>query len=252
MLEGEAKSMSTGHDSRNLLLTDLTGQEKIKAAVRGLIAAAREKREPLEHMLFVGYQGMGKGTFAQAVAEECGAAPKIPPPEALQDARRFFLCLSSMRPGELLLLERLDSLKRPVREIALGCIEGRAVETVVGKGQVAQTFKVRLPRITVIATAERLTRQLRDTYSRGFILELEPYAVEEIAQMLLGAAGPAGVRMDRAAAELLANSAHCLPGPAMSMFRRLCRLAQPNPANVITAATVQKYLPTIGQGDITG
>jgi Holliday junction resolvasome RuvABC ATP-dependent DNA helicase subunit len=185
--------------------------------------------------------------LARATARECGATLRIPAADSLKAPRRFFLLVSNMHDGELLLLERFEQLPGGIREIAAGCIERRPVETVVGGGKSAQRFKVMLPYITVIASAERLTRQLRVLYERAFIFELEPYATGEIQEIVLHEALQTGTKLDPTAAHLIAEAAKQMPGEAVAILKRIQHLVEPAGAgDAIGVGDVQKALVVLG------
>jgi Holliday junction DNA helicase RuvB len=241
------QSVEIAHRTKQPLLADLVGQERAKAGLRQLIAAARQRKAPLDHILLLGPYGVGKVALAQATARECGARLTTPPGDALKNSRRFFLLVCNMHDGELLLLERFEHLPGGIREIAAGCIERRPVETVVGRGQSAQRFKVLLPHITVIASAEKLTTQLKALYEGSFVFELEPYDTGEIQEIVLQEALQAGARLNTTAAQLIAEYSEHMPGEAVSILKRVQRLVEPPAAGgEIGAAAVQKALVVLG------
>ena len=231
---------------RPLLLTDLAGQEKLKAALRRLIAAARQQHAPLDHILFVGADGMGKAAFAQAAANESGLQLRTPPVEALDDPLALIDVLMNTPLGYALLIERMDRLSGGCEQLISDCIAEPGVEVLVRAAGPVRAARVSLPRFTILGTAEDLPHRLMRAHSSLVVFVLAAYTPRELRMIVLRRAADAGVRVDHKAAELIAFYADGSPERALTLFRRIQHRATSAPDGTITLAAARNALMAMG------
>jgi Holliday junction resolvasome RuvABC ATP-dependent DNA helicase subunit len=237
--------MTNKEQTGRLGLADIIGQKDAVAGLRGVIAAARNRGVFLDHILILGDEGMGKATIADAVAAECGTVLHTPTAEQRGDQEKFFQYIANMKPGQLFFLERFEKLPKTVRDIAAGCIHDQPVPVVIGKGSTSQTFREAVPRATVIATARKLTTQLSDLFERAFVFELDSYEPQYLAEVVLLAARRGGIAVPRGGAKSIAEECDGTPADAVTLYRRVARLANAEPGSSLSAAEVKKYLDLV-------
>src|SRR4030043_435380 len=147
-------------------LADLIGQERVKENVAILIAAARQRGDPLEHVLFYGPPGLGKTTLAHILANEMDVNIKITSGPAIERPGDLAAILTNLRAGDILFIDEIHRLGRAVEEILYPAMEDYALDIIIGKGPSARSLRLRLPRFTVVGApprrALRLLRRVRD------------------------------------------------------------------------------------------
>src|SRR4030065_330092 len=137
-------------------LNDLIGQERVKENLSILIAAARQRGEPLDHVLFYGPPGLGKTTLAHVLANEMGVNIKITSGPAIERPGDLAAILTNLHAGDVLFIDEVHRLGRVVEEVLYPAKEDFALDIVIGKGPSARSIRLTLPRFTVIGATTRL------------------------------------------------------------------------------------------------
>ena len=137
-------------------LSDLIGQEQVKENLAILIAAARQRSEALDHVLFYGPPGLGKTTLAHVVANEMKVNIKITSGPAIERAGDLAAILTNLRAGDVLFIDEVHRLGKAVEEILYPAMEDYALDIIIGKGPSARSIRLKLPRFTVVGATTRL------------------------------------------------------------------------------------------------
>src|SRR5512137_2793626 len=180
-------------------LKDLIGQERVKENLAILIAAARQRGDPLDHVLFYGPPGLGKTTLAHILANEMGVNIKITSGPAIERPGDLAAILTNLRAGDILFIDEIHRLGRAIEEVLYPAMEDFALDIVIGKGPSARSIRLRLPQFTVIGATTRLalvTAPLRARF--GAVYRLDYYDLPAMQAVVKRAAGLLKVGVDPA------------------------------------------------------
>ncbi|MDE6815132.1 MAG: AAA family ATPase, partial [Lachnospiraceae bacterium] len=127
-------------------LTDYIGQSKIKENLTIYIEAARQRKDPLDHVLFYGPPGLGKTTLAGIIANEMGVNMKVTSGPAIEKPGEMAAILNNLQEGDLLFVDEIHRLNRQVEEVLYPAMEDYAIDIMIGKGQAARSIRLDLPK----------------------------------------------------------------------------------------------------------
>ena len=212
---------------RPQLLDDYIGQEKAKEILKVYITAARERGEPLDHVLFYGPPGLGKTTLAGIIANEMHVNIKITSGPAIEKPGEMAAILNNLQEGDVLFVDEIHRLNRQVEEVLYPAMEDYAIDIMIGKGASARSIRLDLPKFTLVGATTRvgmLTAPLRDRF--GVIHRLEFYKVEELKRIIARSAKVLDVGIDDAGATALARRSRGTPRLANRLLKRVRDFAQ--------------------------
>ena len=224
-------------------LNDLIGQNRVKDNLGILIDAARQRGEPLDHVLFYGPPGLGKTTFAHILANEMGVNIKITAGPAIERAGDLAAILSNLRAGDVLFIDEVHRLGRAIEEVLYPAMEDFALDIIIGKGPSARSIRLKLPRFTVIAATTRLalvTAPLRARF--GAVHRLDYYELEAMRQIVNRGAGVFGIESDAEGVDEIALRGRGTPRVALRLLRRVRDYAEVRADGVITRAVARQAL----------
>ena len=222
---------------------EFIGQEETKRNLDLVIQAAKERGQPPEHLLFYGPPGLGKTSLAHVVATELSTNIRITSGPALERAGDIASILSSLAEGELLFIDEIHRLQRPVEEMLYSAMEDFALDLVLGKGMAAKTMRLNLPHFTLIGATTRigqLSAPLRDRFGAHFHLDF--YEVADLQRLLVASASRLGVKLDLGGASVIATRCRRTPRIANRLLRRVRDYAQVNRLDHITASVAERAL----------
>ena len=208
-------------------LADFVGQEVVRNQLSLVIDAARGRGTAPDHVLLSGPPGLGKTTLAMIIAAEVSGALRLTSGPAVQHAGDLAAILSSMQENDVLFIDEIHRLARPVEEMLYLAMEDFRVDVVVGKGPGATAIPLTLPRFTVVGATTRaglLPAPLRDRF--GFTGHLEFYAPHELERVLHRSAHLLGASLDEDAATELARRSRGTPRITNRLLRRVQDWAQ--------------------------
>ena len=221
---------------RPKLLKDYIGQTKAKETLKIYIEAAKQREEPLDHVLFYGPPGLGKTTVAGIIANEMNVNLKVTSGPAIEKPGEIAAILNSLTEGDLLFIDEIHRLNRQVEEVLYPAMEDFAIDIMIGKGATARSVRLDLPRFTLVGATTRaglLTAPLRDRF--GVVSRLEFYSPQELSQIICRSAQLLHVKINEYGALELARRSRGTPRLANRLLKRVRDYAQVRYDGVITA-----------------
>jgi len=204
------------------------GQEHIKQNLQILLAAARERQHPPEHLLFYGPPGLGKTTLAHLIAKETGSQMKASSGPAIEKVGDLASILTNLSSGDILFIDEAHRLNKMIEEILYPAMESGMLNIIIGKGPGARTIQIDLPPFTLIAATTRialLSSPLRSRFGGG-TFRLEFYTEEEITRIIRRSATLLGMEPDKEALSEIARRSRLTPRIANQYLKRVRDYAQ--------------------------
>lgn len=176
-----SKKIANPPSLRPQKFNEYIGQEKIIKTLKVFTDAVRKRGVSSEHILLYGPPGIGKTTLAHVVSNELGSDIKITSGAAIQKTGDLAAILTNLKNGDVLFIDEIHRLPKPVEEIMYPVMEDFFLDIVIGKGPAARTVRLPIPKITIIGATTKLaflSAPMRDRF--GLILRLDFYSDPEI------------------------------------------------------------------------
>jgi Holliday junction DNA helicase RuvB len=207
---------------------EYVGQESIKNNLHILIAAAKERSHPPEHILFYGPPGLGKTTLAHLISRELGGTMRSTSGPAIERVGDLAALLTNLQPGDILFIDEIHRLSRSIEEVLYPAMESGILNIIIGKGPSARTIDLPLPPFTLIAATTRiadLSAPLRSRFSGG-VFRLEFYTEDDIARIVRRSANILGVTVEDTGVREIAKRSRSTPRTANYLLKRARDYAQ--------------------------
>jgi Holliday junction DNA helicase RuvB len=228
---------------RPRLLDEYIGQDRIKENLRIAIVAARNRGEPLDHVLLYGPPGLGKTTLACVITNEMGAQVRITSGPAIERPGDLAAILTNLEAGDVLFIDEAHRLSRAVEEILYPAMEDFALDLVIGKGPGARSVRLNLPRFTLIGATTRyamVSPPLRDRF--GSVYRLDFYDEGAIGAIVRRSAGVLGVEINDDGVKELASRSRGTPRVANRLLRRVRDYAEVMAGGSVEGAVAREAL----------
>ncbi|MBI3990611.1 MAG: Holliday junction branch migration DNA helicase RuvB [Candidatus Omnitrophica bacterium] len=228
-------------------IKEFVGQKEIKENLSISIAAAKNRKEPLEHVLLSGPPGLGKTTLAHLISNEMGCRIVSTSGPALERAGDLIGILTSLGDGDILFVDEIHRLSKVVEEFLYPAMENFQIDFVIDKGPYAKTIKFNLKRWTLIGATTRaglLTGALRGRF--GMLFHLDFYPPEDIINVTRRSAKLLEIHIDDDAAWEIAMRSRGTPRVANRLLRRVRDYVQVKGDGRITKDMAEKALALHG------
>ncbi|MFC1766545.1 Holliday junction branch migration DNA helicase RuvB [Planctomycetota bacterium] len=243
-----SESLGDNEESFNLSLrpqslTEIIGQENVREKLGIAIQAARQRQEPLDHLLFYGPPGLGKTTLAHIVAQEMSAAIRCSSGPALTKAGDVMGLLSNIGTGEVLFIDEIHRLSTVVEEFIYPAMEDFKVDYTVDSGLHAKTINFPLKQFTLVGATTRaglLSAPLRSRF--GMLYHMEFYTTEELTEIIRRSAGLLNLQHEAGTLALIASRSRGTPRIANRLLKRVRDYAQVKGTGILTTVIVESAL----------
>ena len=224
-------------------LDEYFGQDTVKASLQIGIEAALGRGEPLDHVLIHGPPGLGKTTLAMIIASEMGVSIRITSGPAIERAGDLASVLTSLQPGDVLFIDEVHRLPRPVEEILYPAMEDWALDIMLGSGPKARDVRLKLNRFTLIGATTRyalVSQPLRERF--GSTWRLEFYDEQALMRIVERSAAVIGCAIDEGGVAGIARRSRGTARVANRLLRRVRDYAEVRADGVITGPVADEAL----------
>lgn len=228
-------------------LNDFIGQSALKDKLTIYMTASIQRGEPLDHTLFYGPPGLGKTTLAGIIAKEMKGNLRVTTGPALERAGDLAAILSNIQPNDVLFIDEIHRMSANIEEILYPAMEDFSLSIIVGKGPLARSIKLSLPKFTLIGATTRmglLTSPLRARF--GIVEQLHLYSPEELTDIVKRGAEVLSVNIEQDAAEEIGVRSRGTPRVALRLLRRVRDVAEVKGAARIKRDLAQYALDMLG------
>ncbi len=216
-------------------LDEFVGQARLRDVLGMSVMAARQRREPLDHVLFAGPPGLGKTSLAHIIASEMGSSIHVTSGPAIERAADLAAIVNNLEARDVLFIDEIHRLQKPVEERLYSAMEDYEFHIVVGEGMGARTMKLAVNPFTLVGATTRsglLSSPLRDRFGQSYHLEF--YRREDLALIVRRSARLLKIDIDDGGALELAARSRGTPRIANRLLRRVRDFAQVNEARIVT------------------
>ena len=224
-------------------LAEFIGQQQARANLGVFIEAARQRKEALDHVLFVGPPGLGKTTLAQIVSRELGVNFRATSGPVIAKAGDLAALLTNLEERDVLFIDEIHRLNPAVEEILYPAMEDFQLDLIIGEGPAARSVKIDLAPFTLVGATTRaglLTNPLRDRF--GIPIRLNFYTEGELEDIVNRGARVLGIGMTADGANEIARRARGTPRIAGRLLRRVRDFAAVGGASSIDRAVADRAL----------
>jgi Holliday junction DNA helicase RuvB len=224
-------------------LGDFIGQRAVRENLSVFIAAARERKESLDHVLLHGPPGLGKTTLAQIVARELGVGFRATSGPMIAKAGDLAAILTNLEANDVLFIDEIHRLNPAIEEVLYPAMEDFQLDLIIGEGPAARSVRIELQPFTLVGATTRsglLTTPLRDRF--GIPLRLEFYEPKELVEIVQRGARVLGVAISADGALEIAKRSRGTPRVAGRLLKRVRDFAAVDNEAEISVAVADKAL----------
>lgn len=207
--------------------SDYVGQSKIKENIRIIITAAKQRGQVPDHLLFYGSSGLGKTTLAHLVALEMGKEIRITSGPTIERAGDLAAIITNLNEGDILFIDEIHRISRTIEEYLYPAMEDFKLNLILGKGPMARTMELKLPKFTLIGATTRpasLSAPLRNRFGATF--QLNFYCKDDVEKIIERSAKLLNIEIEPEAIKIIAQRSRFTPRVANRLIKRVRDFAE--------------------------
>ena len=211
------------------------GQEKVKNNLRVIIDAAKQRGEPIEHLLFYGGSGLGKTTISHIIANDLDSNIRVIAGPTVEKVGDLAAILTNLNEGDVLFIDECHRINKLIEEFLYPAMEDFKLNLILGKGPMARTMELKLPRFTLIGATTRLallSAPLRNRFGATFQLDYDKE--NEMEQIIKRSCNLLDIEIVPEALKSLAKCSRSTPRVANRLVKRIRDYAQVKGEGIIT------------------
>jgi Holliday junction DNA helicase RuvB len=224
-------------------LDEYIGQDRLRDNLHVSIAAARGRREALDHVLLYGPPGLGKTTLAYVIGNEMGVPVRATAGPVIERPGDLAGMLTDLQEHAVLFIDEIHRMSPAIEEILYPAMEDYELDIVIGQGPGARSVKVPLQKFTLIGATTRaglLTSPLRARF--GIVHRLDFYTNNDIEEIVRRSARILGVTLQDDAAAEIGRRSRGTPRIANRLLRRVRDYAQVRADGLITGEVARNAM----------
>ena len=250
-LSSENNSSSKDKEFENILrpksFGDFLGQEQIISNVKVFVKAAKQRSEPLDHVILHGPPGLGKTTLSHIISNELSTNLKVTSGPVLEKAADLAGLLTNLEEGDVLFIDEIHRLNKVIEEYLYSAMEDFKIDILIDSGPNARTVGIDLEPFTLVGATTRLgniSTPMRDRF--GAIFRLDFYQKDEIFKILKRTASILEMNVQNDALTEIAGRSRGTPRIANRVLKRVRDFAQVKNVKEISLEDARSSLDSIG------
>ena len=223
--------------------SDFTGQPKVKERLEIAVEAAKQRKEPIDHILLSGPPGLGKTTLANIIARAMGTSLKATSGPTIEKAGDLAGLLTNLEEGDVLFIDEIHRLQKTIEEYLYPAMEDFKLDIIIDQGPNARSVRLNLPRFTLIGATTRSGLLTSPLLTRFPVRErLDYYDAEQLRKIVVRSAQLLNIDVDEHGATQIARRSRGTPRIANNLLRRVRDYAQVRADGRVTADIADRAL----------
>jgi Holliday junction DNA helicase RuvB len=228
---------------RPSLFSEFTGQAKVKERLEIAVQAAKQRKEPLDHILLNGPPGLGKTTLANIIAKAMAANLKCTSGPTIEKAADLAGLLTNLEEGDVLFIDEIHRLQKTIEEYLYPAMEDFKLDIIIDQGPNARSVRLNLPRFTLIGATTRSGLLTAPLLTRFPVRErVDYYTAEQLRSIVVRSSRLLNIEIDEEGAFEVARRSRGTPRIANNLLKRVRDYAQVKADGRITREIADKAL----------